>query len=549
MESRVCTVCNQPFTIEDDDLKFYKKIEVPPPTFCPEDRRLRRLLYRNDRKLYRRTCDLCQKSIIAVYEQKAPFPIYCNECWWSDNWNSDRYARDFDFNRPFFEQWQELNSIVPHIALWQIQNDNSEFTHDASHNKDCYMLFGADYNRNAYYSYSIIYSKDSCDCIQTFKCERMYEATDCMECQFNYFSQIMRNCSECHFCFDMINCHNCFGCAGLRNKSYYFYNKQLTPAEYKAHMAEIAWTPAGIWEHIQKAYETHLTVPRKFVIQKNCEECVGSYLANCKNVKYSFDCEDCRDVSHTLLAHTSKDIHDCEIVFYNGEVCYESQTLIKNCFRCLFSYFLRDAKEVAYCNECYSSQKLFGCVGVRQKKHCILNKQYKPEEYEAMVGRIIEHMKAAGEWGEFFPARMSPFAYNESSAYDNVLPSFTEKGATERGYRWKKIDPKEHQPQTCEVPAHIKDVPDAITNEILACSRCGKNYKIVPQELIFYRRNNIPIPISCFDCRHRARLLRRGPRRLYDRNCARCGTDIKTIYMPEKKDIVYCEKCYLETVY
>jgi hypothetical protein len=57
-------------------------------------------------------------------------------------------------------------------------------------------------------------------------------------------------------------------------------------------------------------------------------------------------------------------------------------------------------------------------VGLRDKKYCILNKQYTKEEYEILVPIIIKKMKADGERGEFFPSSLSPFGYNETQAQE-----------------------------------------------------------------------------------------------------------------------------------
>jgi CxxC-x17-CxxC domain-containing protein len=59
----------------------------------------------------------------------------------------------------------------------------------------------------------------------------------------------------------------------------------------------------------------------------------------------------------------------------------------------------------------------------------------------------------------------------------------------------------------------------------------------------------IPIPHNCFDCRHKARMALRNPRRLWSRTCAKCGTAISTSYSPDRPEIVYCEECYLKEVY
>ena len=80
--STICQNCKKDFTIEPDDFGFYEKIKVPPPTWCPECRLIRRLVWRNERALYRRVCDLCKKNIIAIFHESVPFPVYCRECWY-----------------------------------------------------------------------------------------------------------------------------------------------------------------------------------------------------------------------------------------------------------------------------------------------------------------------------------------------------------------------------------------------------------------------------------------------------------------------------------
>src|SRR3989344_9286734 len=65
-EIRTCQNCKADFAIESEDFDFYKKIKVPPPTWCPECRMVRRLTFRNDRSLYRRKCDLCRKDMVAM---------------------------------------------------------------------------------------------------------------------------------------------------------------------------------------------------------------------------------------------------------------------------------------------------------------------------------------------------------------------------------------------------------------------------------------------------------------------------------------------------
>ena len=122
----------------------------------------------------------------------------------------------------------------------------------------------------------------------------------------------------------------------------------------------------------------------------------------------------------------------------------------------------------------------------------------------------------------------------------------TKEEVLQKGWIWKDKDPKEYLPQSFQVPDNIKDVAENITNEILGCEICGKNYKIIPQEFSFYKRQTVPIPKKCSDCRHNDRLNLRTGRILYERKCQKCVAEIKTTYAPEATEIVYCEDCYLD---
>src|SRR5674476_130622 len=109
-QTRQCQNCKKDFIIEPDDFGFYEKIKVPLPTFCPDCRRIRRFAWRNERTLYRRTCNLCKKNIIAMYHESVPFPVYCRECWYGDGWDATSYGCPYDINKSFFEQYKEFSN-------------------------------------------------------------------------------------------------------------------------------------------------------------------------------------------------------------------------------------------------------------------------------------------------------------------------------------------------------------------------------------------------------------------------------------------------------
>ena len=86
-ETKNCQNCKKDFIIGSEDFKFYEKIKVPPPTFCPECRQQLRMLYRNFKTLYKRASSKSGKMVISMYNPEAPFPVYDISEWWADDWD------------------------------------------------------------------------------------------------------------------------------------------------------------------------------------------------------------------------------------------------------------------------------------------------------------------------------------------------------------------------------------------------------------------------------------------------------------------------------
>src|SRR3990167_10898979 len=179
-ETKNCKNCKKDFIIESEDFNFYEKIKVSPPFWCPECRQRRRSAWRNERTLYRRNCDLCGKNIVTVYSPNKPYKVYCNECWWGDGWDFASYGRDFDFAKPFFEQFSQLQYEVPRTALLNKNSVNSEYTNHSGDNKNVYLSFCVFDGEDIMYSTWVMEgSRDCMDCSLIYeKVERLYETID-----------------------------------------------------------------------------------------------------------------------------------------------------------------------------------------------------------------------------------------------------------------------------------------------------------------------------------------------------------------------------------
>ncbi len=525
-----CKNCSVGFEVSKEDAAFYAKLEVPAPEFCPACRQQRRMSYRNEKSLYRRECELCKKSFIGGYSPDKNLPVYCKECWWGDGWEAEKYGRDFDFSRPFFEQFAELKKNVPVLGTINLQDDNSGYCSHCYSNKDCYLCFTSDENEQCYYCTYAWKSYGSLDCLHVVDCKFCYECVDCVGLYESQFCQFCETGQSLKFCFDCKNCKDCFGCAGLRHKQYCFYNDQLSKEEYERRVAEAM---ENTEEAAKRAKILSGGITRRALFTVNCVDCVGDYLKNCSNLYWCFDgneAEDCKWMTNfPRQLHHCYDVEGAGLIQWSAEIVGCGAGSCNRLFAC--EYVWNSSYDVYYSSYCVSSHDLFGCVGMRNKQYCILNKQYSKEDYFVLRARIVEQMRGAGEWGEFFPIKDSAFAYNESQAQE-FYPLSREEVAS-REWEWKEVEARDYLPAS---------------GDILVCSDCSKNYKLMPQEKAYLEKWKLAAPLKCPECRGVRRAALRNPRKISRRECGRCSAEIHSTYALDRSEVVYCQKCYLEEV-
>ncbi|MBU0648075.1 hypothetical protein KJ855_02745, partial [Patescibacteria group bacterium] len=122
MENKVCRQCGTDFVVNDGELVFLdkvspefggKKYQIPAPKECPECRMQRRFAFRNVRNVYKRKLEGKEGEFVSVYSPSNKHIIIHEDEYLSDGFDVMKYGREFDFNRPFFEQLQELHLAVP----------------------------------------------------------------------------------------------------------------------------------------------------------------------------------------------------------------------------------------------------------------------------------------------------------------------------------------------------------------------------------------------------------------------------------------------------
>lgn len=555
-----CRQCQALFDSNVKETEFRVKIApkfqdethaIPAPTLCPDCRKQRRLAFRNERKLYERKCNSCQKDIISIYSSEKPQQVYCLTCWWSDKYTPTNYGQEYDFNKPFFVQYAELLKKVPLpnlVSSPDVEEYNSVYVNMAGANKNCYLIFESDNNQDSYYCTGLKNSKNCLESAYVSDSELCYECVDCVNCYNLAFSKECINCRDSYFLKNCTGCNNCLLSANLQHKEYCIANQQYTKEQYEDYLKKLKLGDRNTINSLKAKFQGIMNEhPNKFMHAFQAENCRGDYIYHSQN------CDDCymihkgQDLMYCDLLTNARDCLDVSSFGENIERVYESTSIGLNCYNIYFSHLCAgNCQNLFYNYGSRNSQNNFGCVALKSNQYCILNKQYSAEEYELMVNKIIKQMANAG-WGECAPLFLSPFAYNETVAQDYY--PITKDEALTRGAKWKDNTELPATGIKAEVPSDIGLCHNEILKQIFTCQQCHKNYRIMAQELAFYKEHNLPLPVSCFACRYQVRFHSRNPSRLWKRTCAKCNVALETSYDPQKPDIVYCEKCYLETVH
>ena len=558
-ETKQCQNCQNDFTIESEDFEFYKRIEVPPPTFCPECRMQRRMSFLNDRNFHKRTCDKTGEVCVSLFPQNASVPVWSPKAWWADDWDATDYGQEYDFSKPFFEQFKELMRRVPQFSLQSQYTtlENSDYTMMGTYNKNCYMVTNTAYSEDCDFTTFCMKGKNCKDVYKIDTCERCFESVNLQNCNNVIHSIDCADCFDVSFSKNLRGCSNCFGCFNLRNKSYCIWNQQYTKEEYEQ---EIKKYNTGSYADVEKILERFTTEdvlqPKKYMEGVKNQDVTGNYVYESKNTYNTFesvDLEDCKNCQFVFYGNT-KDCHDMTLWGQNARFVYDcmgagdNETNVKFSIDCW-----AQASNIEYSYHIVvPNDDLFGCIGLKHKRYCILNKQYTKEQYEELLPKIKQHMNdmpyidtkgRVYKYGEFFPSELSFFGYNETLAY-SYMP-LTQQQTDDAGLNWTDLSITQHPitKKSGELPDDIKDVDDSILNEIIECEKSGRAYRVVASELQFLRDMNLPLPRLHPNERHYARAAKRNPMKLWSRT-TEDGVEVMTSYAPDRPEKIYSEEGY-----
>lgn len=555
---RTCITIGREFEVTPAEQSICERLGMPLPVEHPDVRLQKQLAFRNEWGMYKRICDGTGKEIVSLVHPDRDRKVYGVDYWYSDHWDPMNYGMEYDPSRSFLDQITELARRVPIPAIVQFDSHNSNYSSWGGAIRNCYLCSCVSYTENCCYCY---FTHESRSCIDSTEVHKGELAHTCIygENIFNVrFAVLVDDCRDSAFLFDCKDCSDCFWCVGLRHKQYCIRNVEYSKEEYEAQLTEeLAQAPLTM-DTFDRFYQWSLRHPRHCNANMDSENSTGTRLYNCKDCTACYNTAEGENVTHGFGTLKVRDSMDVSFMGFDCELLYNSisgeETTWSGC-----NFFTMKSSRLWYSMYCLNSQDLFGCIGLRNKRFCILNKGYSEEDYEALRARIITDMQARGEWGRFLPPEASPFFYNETKAQE-LFPLTESSAGTFPWIHWfpqLEYKGEGYTPQKDSKVYAQEAAAKELLSSVLVCPVSKKPFKIVGQELALYLQMNAPIPLHHPMTRLAERHKYLLPYGLHARSCmnptrhdtgAPCSNSFETPYGFERPEKVFCEDCYQHTV-
>lgn len=566
LERKTCCISWTQFPVYESDELIYKKccpqiwwreILFPFPKLCPEERLRRRMIFRNERHIYKWTCAHTWSSMISVYHPNSSCTVFDQKFRWSDDRDPMEYGHDIAHDVSFLNQFWNLLNCIPQYSCIHQFSENCDYCPWIYYSKNCYLSTRTSQSEGVLYSYRIHRWVDCVDCHQISRWDNLYSCYGMKDCSWCFYSNHSISCSSCYYVNSCTNCEYCINCSHLYNKKYRIDNKPWSKELYDSYV-----------EQIQKWWSVHIEIPfEQALINNECENCLGSNNFQSKNC-FWFWLKECENVRYGFQNSAFIDCLDC-YSWWNASRCYEMTWSIWM-HNCMSWVMVRNSHRMYYSMFCFENcRDCFWCVWLRNKQYCIFNKQYSKIEYEKIVLKIIEKMKESGIWWEFFDPSLSPFGYNETVAHE-YFPLEKDQ-ATDAWFtrqddislvkipEWTQIVNSEDissyylmEDWSCLIdnPNWLRHLIDrSILKKVIICEKSWKPFRYIKQEIEFYEKHNILMPCVHPDMRHQNRLYKRPWMTLYVRTCDGSWEEILSIHEEDAPYKVYSEEAYIKKIH
>ena len=409
---------------------------------------------------------------------------------------------DYDSGRSFFSQFQECFVNSPKIATLDYgMNDNAEFADTVYGARNIYISISVwDNSENVLYSNMVFW--DCKNVINSFQItagsENIYYSKIVTGSYNIFYSKYIHNSQNLWFCTNMIWCHDCFLCDGLENKSYCIKNQQYTVEDYHTYIKE---------QRKFLSYDDLYNGISDIALNRIVDNCSGNSLAFCHDVENGYFISRVENGKNIFCGDGSplaERVYDT-VDIAKVDDSYGYMGVGQNSSHVYCGANASTCHNIYYCYFMDSCSFCLGCIWLKNKSYCILNKQYTKEERYKKVDEIFWQMEHDGILWEFFPPSMNPFYFNDTAAY-LIDPSFTKEEVTKLWYL------RRDEPIKVDIPEWAITVKSSELGQFessdeqwnwkldeTVCKRVildenGDAYRIIPMELEFLQKHGLPLP-------------------------------------------------------
>ena len=323
-----------------------------------------------------------------------------------------------DLSLPFLTQLTQLQAQTAMPAVRHFYpTENASYADTVWYVKNGYLSHLSFFAENIFYSFYV--AGESRNIYNSFLVidgsESVYMSKGIIRSHTVFYTKHAYNCSDIWFSSNLTGCKECLFCHDLVNASYCLDNEELEKDTYYKKKAEILTRKQKFLEYYKNISSAGMNIA-----SENVE---GTFIMHSRDIQQS---------SYVYQVHTGRNLlmtgnftgkegilermYDNFTTWLNAYDIYGGMWCSpgNHCYCCKNS---GDVSNIYYCSFLMNCSYCLGCIGLKNKSYCILNKQYEKEGWFEEVDRIFEAMEQDDTLWSFLPPSMNPFYFNDTAAY------------------------------------------------------------------------------------------------------------------------------------
>ncbi|HBR80902.1 MAG: hypothetical protein UX09_C0015G0004 [Candidatus Uhrbacteria bacterium GW2011_GWE2_45_35] len=550
---QICSLTGEKWQLPEKEIEYYKKFNVPPHNVSPNTLWKQMAYYDCAYQFWWNKHFETGAPVLSFHHPASGIRVLPDKEWHTKDFSET--FEEFDLAKPFFSQLRNLELCVPLLATFNRVEPENSIVLMSMGDRDSYFVFACKSERS-FFSGGAFGIADSSVVWLAFNITDSHYITHSQRLHNCRYVRESLDCVNSNFLFDCRNCNNCFGATNRRNAEYLFFNEQLTKDEYETRLSKIDLGQRSVVEAWQKKFDELLVKegiwPENFNV--STEQSSGDYLGN------AVRCTECFSSGDNPV-----DAWRSAWIYGNSQGCVYSWGMVDNSdvYMCVsspnsskskFCYRSFRLDNCEYCLMSSDCRDCFGCVGLKNKRFCILNKQYEETEYWQKVDELKCLMLERGEYGHYLPPELSSTYVPEGGAtvYCGATEDELQKigglvfdpnaeGAT-------GVDRLKVEPRTLDsIPDSIDDLGDDWVGVPIYDEKAKRTFSFLKPELDYYRAKRIAPPAEHFIRRLNEVALNGQLSSFETKQCHKCQKELLVSKCPNYPDRkIYCNDCYLK---